>query len=80
MITIVTRSGQITLDSRIRRELEIDVGTPLEVNRFGDMIVIEKKRKDFWKERESILPENFEKTLKELRKDSTKRYKRLKLI
>lgn len=80
MVTIVTRSGQITLDNRIRKELDIGIGTPLEVNRLGDMILIEKKRKDFWKKRETVLPENFEKTLKKLRNDSTKRYKRLKLI
>lgn len=74
MATIVTRSGQITLDSNIRKNLGIDVGTPLEVNQWGDMIVITKKDKNFWRKHKSVLPKNFVEILKKMRKDSTKRY------
>jgi AbrB family looped-hinge helix DNA binding protein len=77
MTTIVTRNGQITIDSGIRRELGIETGTPLEMNKWGEMIIITKKSANFWRNRKSALPANFKETLKKIRADSTNRYKKM---
>jgi len=79
MATVVTRSGQITLEMEIRKKLGIEVGTPLEINRIGEIIMIEKKSVDFWDRCGGTLPKDFEKSLKKIRTDSRKRFKRLGL-
>ena len=75
MGTTVTRNGQITIDKHIREELGIEVGTALNVNRVGEMIIITKKDKAFWRKRKSELSPDF--NISRVRKDSTERYKRL---
>ena len=76
-MTTVTRSGQITLDKRIRKAMGIEVGTPLEVNKLGEMIIITKKDKHFWRRHKPVLPADFPEILKKIRKDTTKRYQHL---
>jgi|TARA_B100002003_G_C13933145_1_gene453236 AbrB family looped-hinge helix DNA binding protein len=73
MGTIVTRNGQITIDKHIRDELGIEVGMPLNINKLGEMIIITKKDKSFWRKRNSVLPEKF--NFRSLRTDSSKRYR-----
>lgn len=68
METIVTRAGQITLSKDIRDALGITIGTPLEVNRVGSTILIEKKDAKYWDKAGKILPEDFESTLRLLRR------------
>jgi len=46
----------------------------------GNKIIIEKANKEAWKDCTDFLPEDFEKILKTLRTDSTKRFKRLGLV
>ena len=80
MTTIVTRNGQITIDKRIRDELGIEVGTPLEVNLEGERIVISKKDPAVWRRIGKFLPKDYEKILKRARVDNRKRLKRLGII
>ncbi len=75
MATTVTRNGQITLDANIRKEMGIEVGTPLEVNRMGEIIIIAKKDKGFWDRHKPVLPKGFDHL--KLRNDSTKRYEKM---
>ncbi len=43
-LTRVTRQGQITLPSKLRRALAVGIGDPLEVYYTGDLILIRKRR------------------------------------
>ena len=80
MGTVVTRSGQITLDKKLRDELGIKVGTPLETNRLGDMIIIAKKNRSVWRKSVGFLPKEFSNTLKSTKKDYRERLKKLKVL
>ena len=81
MVTKVTRGGQITLDIRTREELGISVGMPIEVNRMGKLIIIELKKKEFWDNYEGgALPKNFNHVLKQMRKNSKERFRRLGIL
>lgn len=76
-MTIVTRSGQITLDKEIREALGIDVGTPLEMNRIGDHIIIKKKDSSVWRKSSGFLPKDFAEAIKGMHKDYRERMKEL---
>ena len=81
MVTKVTRGGQITLDIKLRRKLGIDMGTRLEINQLGSLILIEKKTKNFWDTYEGgALPKNFEKVLKMMRTDYRQRLKKVRIL
>ncbi len=81
MKSIVTRGGQITISKEIREKLGIREGTQVEINTVGDLVVISKRNKDFWKKCGGFLPKDFKKTLREMRKiDSGERLKKLRII
>lgn len=77
----VTRHSQVTIPKKIREEVGITEGDKVNMKVVeGNKIVIEKTTKEAWKDCTDFLPEDFEKTLKSLRADSTKRFKRLGVV
>ncbi len=71
MESIVTRNGQITLGKKIRQKLNIQVGSAVEINQHGTMIIISKKDTDFWDTCGGALPDDFD--VSKLRKPFVKR-------
>ena len=78
--TIVTRGGQVTLTKDIREKLNIKEGDTIIINTIGETAMISKRDSSVFK-KHNFLPDNFEKSLKELRSFSMEdRLKRLKII
>jgi len=48
-------------------------GTPLEVHKVDNLIIMEKRGKDFWDRVDDFLATDFEDTMKEIRGDERKR-------
>ncbi len=67
--TIVTRGGQITLAKAVREKLRISEGDTVIINTLGDTMLISKRDPSVF-EKHNFLPENFSKTLEEIRKFS----------
>ncbi len=77
----VTRHSQVTIPKEIREAVGITEGDRVQMKVVeGNKIMIEKTTSDAWKECTDFLPVDFEKLLKALRTDSTKRFKRLGLV
>ncbi|MHA1649025.1 MAG: AbrB/MazE/SpoVT family DNA-binding domain-containing protein [Candidatus Helarchaeota archaeon] len=76
----VTRNFQITLPKHIRDKLNITIGQKVSIHLEGDKIIIQKISDEIWEDCSDFLPDNFEKILKEIRFDSTDRFKRLGII
>ena len=74
---IVARHGQITLSKELREELGIHEGDTVIVNKEGERIMVAKKDVGAWDGLGDFLPKDFKKTLHAIRRDSTKRFKRL---
>lgn len=80
MRSLVTRGCQITLGKDIREDLNIDVGTPVTVNKMGSMIIIQKIDEKVWDKAGDFLPENFDSVLRKIRTDETSRLKKLGVL
>lgn len=80
VIIKVTRNSQITIPKDIREKLGIKEGDIVEIRTELGKIVIEKIENDIWDDCSDFLPENFEKILKEIRSDATKRFKRMGIL
>jgi len=77
----VTRHSQVTIPKEIREAVGITVGDKVKMKVVeGNRIMIEKASGEEWKDCSDFLPEDFEKTMKSLRADSAKRFKRLGLV
>jgi len=77
----VTRHSQVTIPKEIREAVGIAEGDRVHMKVVeGNKIIIEKANKEAWKDCTDFLPEDFEKILKTMRTDSTKRFKRLGLV
>lgn len=77
---LVTRSGQITLTKDVREKMHIDEGDVVIVNVLGNTAVVTKKNPQAF-EKSNFLPENFSKTLREMRSFSWEgRLKRLGIV
>ena len=77
----VTRHSQVTIPKERREAVGIAEGDRVHMKVVeGNKIIIEKANKEAWKDCTDFLPEDFEKILKTLRTDSTKRFKRLGLV
>jgi AbrB family looped-hinge helix DNA binding protein len=77
----VTRHSQVTIPKKIREAAGISEGDKVKMKVIeGNKIIIEKTSEEAWKDCTDFLPEDFDKLLASLRKDSTKRFKRLGLI
>lgn len=77
---IVTRNGQITLAKDIRERLHIREGDRVQVNVLGDGVLISKRDPHVF-EKHDFLPENFSKTLHQIRTFSySDRLKRLGIL
>lgn len=63
---IVTRGGQITLTRDVRERLHIKEGDTIMLNLSGESILISKKDPKAFETR-NFLPDNFSKTLKDIR-------------
>jgi len=76
----VTRHSQVTIPKEIREAAGITEGDKVKMKVVdGNKILIEKANQDAWMDCTDFLPEDFEKTLANLRSDSTTRFKRLGL-
>jgi AbrB family looped-hinge helix DNA binding protein len=77
----VTRHSQVTIPKEIREAVGINEGDTVRMKVVeGDKILIEKPNDDVWKDCSDFLPENYEKILSSMRKDSRMRFKKLGLI
>ena len=77
----VTRHSQVTIPKEIREAVGIAEGDRVHMKVVeGNKIIIEKANKEAWKDCTDFLPEDFEKILKTMRTDSTKRFKPLGLV
>jgi AbrB family looped-hinge helix DNA binding protein len=77
----VTRHSQVTIPKEIREAVGIIEGDRVQMKVVeGNKIMIEKADEDTWKDCTNFLPEDFDKLLKSLRYDLTKRFKRLGLV
>lgn len=79
VVVVVTRNAQITIPKKIREALGIVEGDRVTLRVEGNRVVVEKVAEDVWSDCTDFLPENFEKVLEKLRKDSRERFKRLGL-
>lgn len=78
-IVTVTRNAQVTIPKKIREVLGIREGDRVTMRVEGERVVLEKVTEDVWLDCTDFLPEEFEKVLEKLRKDSRERFKRLEL-
>jgi AbrB family looped-hinge helix DNA binding protein len=78
-IVTVTRNAQVTIPKKIREALGIKEGDRITMRVEDGKVVLEKVTEDVWSNCTDFLPENFEKVLEKLRKDSRERLKRLGL-
>ncbi len=76
---IVTRGGQVTLTKDIREKLHIEEGNVIIVNTMGELIIASKRNPDVF-EKGNFLPENFEKTLRQIKASPEERLKRFGII
>ena len=77
---IVTRGGQVTLTKDVRTKLRIQEGDTVIINTIGDTAIISKRDASVFN-KHNFLPENFDKTLSELRSFSPEeRMKRLGIL
>lgn len=77
----VTRHSQVTIPKEIREAVGINEGDTVRMKVVeGDKILIEKPNEDVWKDCSDFLPEDYEKLLSSMRKDSRIRFKKLGLI
>jgi len=77
---IVTRGGQITLTKDVREKLHVREGDMIIINVLGDTALITKRNPKIF-EKHDFLPENYPKTLKNIRSFSWEdRLKRLGVI
>ncbi len=77
---IVTRGGQITLTKDIREQMGIYEGDIVLIKVLGDMAMVSKRNPKVF-EKHNFLPENFTKTIKEIRTFSwDERLKKLGII
>ncbi len=77
----VTRHSQVTIPKEIREAVGINEGDTVRMKVVeGDKILIEKPNDDVWKDCSDFLPEDYEKLLSSMRKDSRIRFKKLGLI
>jgi len=77
----VTRHSQVTIPKEIREAVGIAEGDRVHMKVVeGNKIIIEKANQEAWKDCTDFLPEDFEKILKTMRTDSTKRFKHLGLV
>ncbi len=77
---IVTRNGQITLPKKIREKLKIREGDIVIVNTVGEGLLVSKRNPAAFDKR-NFLPENFDKTLTEMRRyPHTQRLRKLGII
>lgn len=80
-VVVVARHGQITLTKEIRRDLGIQEGDKVTINKENGFAIIAKKDPAVWSKLDDFLPaDNFEKTLEKIREDSRKRFKAVGLI
>jgi AbrB family looped-hinge helix DNA binding protein len=78
--TVVTRGSQITLTKEVREKLRISEGDRVVLNVEGGILVVSKRDAKVFDDIGDFLPDNFEKNLKAIRRDSTERFKRLGII
>lgn len=79
-VVTVTRNSQVTIPKKIRESLGIKEGDKIIMRVEEGKVILEKVAEDVWLDCMDFLPENFEKILEKLRKDSRERFKRLGLI
>jgi AbrB family looped-hinge helix DNA binding protein len=68
---------QITLPKKLRDKLGIKEGDKVDIRLENNRIVVEAGKTTF---DEDFLPKDFKNTLKKLRSDSAKRFKRLGIV
>lgn len=78
--TIITRNFQITIPKEIREKLNLKLGEKVTIHLEGERMIIQRVNEAIWDECNDFLPENFEKILTLLRKNSTERFKKLGII
>ncbi len=78
-IVRVTRNAQVTIPKEVREALGITEGDRVTVRVEGNRVVLERIAEDVWSDCTGFLPEDFEKVLEKLRRDSRERFKRLGL-
>lgn len=76
-IVTVTRNAQVTIPKKIREVLGIREGDRVTIRVEGERVVLEKVTEDIWLDCTDFLPEDFERVLEKLRKNSRERFKRL---
>lgn len=72
----VTRGSQITLTQEVREKIGVKEGDKVVLNVVDGQIMVTKKDPEAF-ETEGFLPEDFEKSLEEMRKDSSDRLERI---
>lgn len=77
---VVTRNHQVTLTKDVREKLGIREGDRVVVNVLGDVALVTKRDPGAFRHAGSFLPDDFEETLDELRKDPEQRLEDLGLV
>lgn len=72
----VTRGSQITLTREVREKIGVKEGDRVILNVVDGQIMVTKKDPEVF-ETEGFLPEEFESSLKEMRRDSSDRLERI---
>ncbi len=72
----VTRGSQITLTREVREKIGVKEGDRVILNVVDGLIMVTKKDPEVF-ETEGFLPEEFESSLKEMRRDSSDRLERI---
>jgi len=72
----VTRGSQITLTQEVREKIGVKEGDRVTLNVVDGQIMVTKKDPEVF-ETEGFLPEEFESSLKEMRRDSSDRLERI---
>jgi AbrB family looped-hinge helix DNA binding protein len=71
----VTRGSQITLTQEVREKIDVEEGDKVVLNVLDGQIMVSKKDPEAF-ETEGFLPEDFEQSLREMRRDSRDRLER----
>jgi AbrB family looped-hinge helix DNA binding protein len=77
---VVTRHFRVTIPKKLREVLRINEGDKVRMRVEGNKIVIEKIDTSVRSNCTDFLPDNFEKIQAQLRNDSRKRLKRLRIV
>jgi AbrB family looped-hinge helix DNA binding protein len=77
---VVTRHFRVTIPKKLREVLRINEGDKVRMRVEGNKIVIEKIGTSVRSNCTDFLPDNFEKIQAQLRNDSRKRLKRLRIV